>query len=269
MAPAARSFLDANHHIRPLLMNDLSAKSMRACTKVSRSAFMAGFAVLAAGGGLSGCADLRRATFLPPVNPESPVAAQVEVGARRSFQTPAFTNVPPEPKNIPSAPLVKTAVFTMVGCRVTFQTWKRQNPAMVSDTSGFAVVERAKVDSDPADVPTKAQDAASQTYAEQMKAYASPPAVLASGPAPSASELVPPPPKGAPAAPAIPQSARAKPAHAVKTAAAAKPAPGPAAPAAPAPLAPPPAVAPVVVQGLALAPPPPPPGADPLLQHCR
>jgi hypothetical protein len=273
MAPAARSFLDANHHIRPLLMNDLSAKSMRACTKVSRSAFMVGLAVLAAGVGLSGCADLRRASFLPPVNPESPVAAQVEVGARRNFQTPAFTNVPPAPKNVPSAPAVKSAVFTLVGCRVSFQTWKRQNPAMVSDTSGFAVVERARVDSNPADVPTKAQDAASQAYAEQMKAYASPPAVLASGPAPSASELVPPPPKGAAAPPAAAaSSAKAKPARPVKNATAAKPAPRPAAssaaPAASA-AAPSSAVAPMAVQQVALAPPPPPPGTDPLLQHCQ
>jgi hypothetical protein len=248
-------------------MNHLLAKTMRGPSIASGAPLAAVLALLVWGAvGLSGCADVRRATFLPPVNPESPVAAQVEVGSRRSFQTPAFTNVPPAPKNVPAAPVVKTAVFTMVGCRVAFQTWKRQHPAMVSDSLGFAAVERAKVDTNPADVPTKADDVASQAYAEQMKAYASPPAPLASGPAPSASELVAPPPKGAPVA-ATAATAAAKPARPLKAVAAAKPAPAPTAPAASV-ASEPPAVAPVVVQGLALAPPPPPAGADPLLQHC-
>jgi hypothetical protein len=263
-------------------MNDLSAKSMRGYTQTLAPALAAGLAMILAGGGLSGCADLRHASFLPPVNPESPVAAQVAVGARRNFVTPAFSNVPPAPKNVPTAPMVKTAVFTMVGCRRSFERWTRQNPAMVGDTAGFAALEQAKVDNNPADVPTKAQDEASQSLAEQMKAYAAPPAALPSGPPPSASELVAPPPKSATPAPAQPPPAAAaaskpaaakpKPARPVKTAAA-KPAPVASAPGASAPASAPPAaaVAPVTVQapGLAMAPPPPAASGDPLLQHCQ
>jgi len=262
----------------------LSAKSMRGDTRTLAPALAAGLTLLLAGAGLSGCADLRRATFLPPVNPESPVAAAVAVGARRNFMTPAFTNVPPAPKNMPTAPVVKTAVFTMVGCRRSFERWTRLNPAMVDDTAGFAALEQAKVDTNPADVPTKAQDEASQALAEQMKAYASPPAALPSGPAPSAAELVAPPPKaattGQPApaqakpgpAPATAPVAKSKPkpARAVKTATVAKPKPATAAaPTAATPA--PPTVAAVTVQapGLALAPPPIPAAGDPLLQHCQ
>jgi hypothetical protein len=218
--------------------------------------------VLTGSVGLSGCADLRRAVFLPPVNPESPVAAQVAVGTRRNFTTPAFSNVPPAPKNVPTAPMVKTAVFTMVGCRRSFERWDRQHPAMVSDTAGFAALEQAKVDTNPADVPTKAQDAESQAVADQMKIYASPPAALPSGPPPSASELVAPPPKAEGPAPAPTPVARARPARPAKATAAAKPAPASPEPAAPTT---------VVAQApsLALAPPPPAIGADPLLSHCQ
>jgi hypothetical protein len=296
MASAARSFLDGNHHIRPQVMNDLSAKSMRGSTWAPRPALAAGLAALAMGTSLSGCADVRRASFLPPVNPESPVAAQVAIGARRNFTTPAFTNVPPSPRNVPPAPAVKSAVFTMVGCRRSFERWTRQNPAMVSDTTGFATLEQAKVDTDPADVPTKAQDQASQTLADQMKAYASPPAALPSGPAPSASELVAPPPKAATPAPpaaASAPAATAKPAPKAKApstkanstkpastkTASAKSTPTKVEPAAASaasagsarPAAPVASVAAVTVQapGLALAPPPVAAATDPLLQHCQ
>lgn len=247
-------------------MNDLSAKSMlRLATGYCRPALILTFLVTT-GAGIAGCADFRRAVTLPPVNPESPVASAVIVGSRRNFPMPGFTNVPPSPRNVPPAPAVKTAVFAMVGCRRTFEAWERDHPAMVSDTAPFAAVERAKVDLNPADVPTATDDKASQAYAASLKAYASPPAALPSGPPPSASELVPPPPKDASSAPPAktasappPKPARARPARAVAAAA-----PQAVAPAST-------TVAPVDVRAptLALAPPPPPGLADPLLAHCQ
>jgi hypothetical protein len=169
-------------------------------------------------GQLVGCADIRRATYLPPVNPESPVAGAVAAASTQRFKPPTFASVPPKPINIPTPGAVKTAVIDMVRCRRAYEAWAAANPALVSGTGAFAGGLQAQLDNNPADRPTPAEAAAAEADAASLRAYAEPPPPMKSGPPPTPEEAAPP----TSAGPAHAQH-RAAP---VKTAAAA-PAPAP------------------------------------------
>jgi hypothetical protein len=176
-------------------------------------------ALLVLGSGqLAGCADLRHATYLPPVNPESPVAGVVAAAAMQTYRRPSLASVPPKPLNVPPPGAVKAAVIDMVRCRRAYEAWAAANPPLVSGSSGFAEGLQAQLDNDPADRPTPAQAAAAEAEAEQLRAYAAPPPPMHSGPPPTPEEAAPPT-AGAP-------SHTQRPATPVRTAAAA-PAPAP------------------------------------------
>ena len=206
---------------------------------------------------LAGCADLRRSVSLPPVNPESPVAAQVRAAAPLRYDTPRLGDVPPVPKNVPTAPALKASVVAMVRCRRGVAGFAPAHPALSSGPEQFAASARDVAQVNPADVPPADSATLSATEADQLRAYASPPAAIASGPPPT-------PDQGKPGGPG-PAAAPARPAaHPRRAAATPRPASAPpsAALAATAP-APPPSV-----QASDTTPPLPPPAPDPLLARC-
>lgn len=231
-------------------MNGLPWKSMRV------SPLLLG--VVAA---LGGCADIHRAISLPPVNPESPVAGVVQRATYARIPAPSFLDVPPAPRNVPTAVEVKASVVGMVHCRRALVAWAPAHPPMVSDLTAFASTERAQVDNNPSDVPTAADAAQMQAEEDKLRQYAAPPPEITSGPPPSASEAMPP--GSAAAAPpsATRRAARSPSRRPPRTTAGA----ARAAPATPEPL-PPADIEPGII---AIAPPLPAPLGDPLLNHCR
>jgi len=211
---------------------------------------------------LAGCADIHRASFLPPVNPESPVAGAVAAASMQNFKRPSFASVPPKPLNIPPAGMVKTAVIDMVRCRRAYETWAAAHPAQVSATSGFAESLRAELDNNPNDRPTPEQTAAIEAEAAKLRAYTNPPPPMHPGPPLSASQAAPPTPGSA----AVPPS---QPVTSAKAAAAPPPTPRAVAPRAPAPAATAPATIPTPQRIAAVQPKMTPVYSDPLLAHCQ
>jgi hypothetical protein len=215
-------------------------------------------------GQLAGCADIRRATYLPPVNPESPVAGEVAAAAKQNFRRPSFASVPPKPLNIPPADEVKTAVIDMVRCRRAYEVWAVAHPALVSGSGAFAEGLQAQLDNNPADRPTPAEEAASEAEAAKLRAYAEPPPPMHPGPPPTPEEAAPPtaakpataPHPTHPAAPV--KVAAAAPAPAPPTTVSAAPAPEPA-----------PAPAPAAQAVAIVQPSMTPLYDDPVLAHCQ
>jgi hypothetical protein len=228
--------------------------------------------VMVGSGQLGGCANIRRATYLPPVNPESPVAGVVAAASMQNFKRPTLASVPPKPLNIPPADAVKSAVIDMVRCRRAYQMWAAANPALVSGSVGFAEGLQAKLDNNPADRPTPAEEAAAEADAAKLRAYVEPPPPMHSGPPPTPEEAAPP--------AARPVASAANPQHpaalaktpvakktSAKTAAAAPPPAPPSAVAAPQAAQPAPAPAPEVVA--VVQPSMTPLYNDPVLAHCQ
>ena len=159
---------------------------------------------------VAGCADVRRALTPAPVNVESPVAAQVQSASTRSYTLPRLTDVPPTPKDVPAAPYVKNDVIAMVRCRRAVDSFPLAHPPLSGGAEQFATNERGLADINPADVPPSNQVQLSDTAAAELRAYAAPPAAIASGPPPTPAQAQPPPAGGgaAPVAPHAKTSAR-------------------------------------------------------------
>ncbi len=239
--------------------------------------FSAPFHRLSAAGGLtavaaltlamSGCADLHRATSFSPVNPESPVAAQVAGAARGNYPVPRLRDVPPVPKNVPTAASVKLGVVSMVRCRGGVDRYAITHPPLSGGAEQFASNQRDLAQVNAADVPPPESAALSEADAARLREFAAPPSAIASGPPPTPSQAKPPV-ASVPAARPAQRPAR----HA---AAARPPKPSPALVAPSPPPAPRPAVAAVsasapagAVTTPADAPPLPAPLPDPLLARC-
>lgn len=124
---------------------------------------------------LCGCADLERAVSLPPVNPESPVAAQAAAAAAGQYPTPNLHDVPPAPKDVPAPAAVKANVIALVRCRRGFERWTERHPPMASGSEAFAEAMREQAQVNPAVVPPAGQAAMSEAEAAALRAYAAPP----------------------------------------------------------------------------------------------
>jgi hypothetical protein len=249
-------------------MNALDQKSTgrRACLRPNLGlkrglTLAAAFATLC----ISACADIQRATSLPPVNPESPVAAQVAAAARKDYPRPSLQAVPPTPMNLPTAAILKGQVVDMVRCRRAFDQWAPSHPQLTHEPEAFATSLRRLVDQNPADIPTPQQAAMTQVEADKLRAYAEPPPPMHLGPPPNTSLAMPPAVATAQPAARLPASVVHKPQIARLPVAAASPAVASATPAPTAAVSASgrnPATASMVDSN------PPPAFVDPLLAHC-
>jgi hypothetical protein len=132
---------------------------------------------------LAGCADFGRvaALKLPPVNPESPVAAQVQAAADRDYPYPSFRDVPSKPKDLPTAGQVKSSVAGLVQNRIGQERWAAANPPMVSGGQAFAAEAQARVPVAVREVPPPDQAARSEAAAAQLRAAAAAPPPISAG----------------------------------------------------------------------------------------
>jgi hypothetical protein len=208
---------------------------------------------------LGGCADVRRAVSLPPIDAESPVAAQVQAAAPLTYVQPRLVDVPPVPKNVLPADRVKVGVLSMVRCRRSVASFAPNHPPLSAGAEQFAVNAREIAQVNPADIPPPDSAARSDAAAAEMRAYAAPPSALASGPPPTPAEAQP----ATPAAPAPARHAAAPHRSAVARAA---PSASPSLAGPPAPAAGAAAVPQVTTADT--APPAPPPRPDPYLERC-
>jgi hypothetical protein len=204
--------------------------------------------------GVGGCADVHRAVSLPPVNPESPVAARVTELEARTYPRPSLYDIPPTPKNVPSAPLVKLGVVDMVRCRRAMYDYAAAHPQMTQGAETFAEAQRQVAQPPTGEALPTGATVNSEDLAARLRAFASPPSPI--GAAQPAQPPAGQPPPGQP--PAVGQP----------PAAGLAAAPPPAA-AAPADVAASAQVDQTTGGEAGLQPPPlPPPGHDPLLARC-
>lgn len=183
------------------------------------AASLAGLVLLVStSAGVGGCADVHRAVSLPPVNPELPVAGKVEEIAKQTFPRPHLRDVPPLPKNVPPAQVIKTGVAKMVDCRTSILSYAPAHPPLSSGADVYAGELREIAQAGrPENAPPSDAAAKSEDLAGRLREFAAPPRPIASGPPPTPEQGKPPvegaPPPAAPsAAPA--QAAAAAPAGA-------------------------------------------------------
>lgn len=139
------------------------------------------------GPALAACADLAEVAKLAPkgVDPRSPIAAQASAAAARDYAYPRFSDVPGRPKDVRSADAWKAAVVSSIDQRRDLKGWTAANPAMTSDTEGFAVAGRAAI---PPDVLKPLDDTAAEptaAYVERLRKAGAAPPPLPKGPAPT------------------------------------------------------------------------------------
>jgi hypothetical protein len=158
--------------------------------KRNRRLFAAALLLTATSAG--GCADLRRATSLPPVNPESPVAGAVAEAAPKNYPRPRLQDVPPAPRNVDTAPMVKAEVLGIVRCRRAILSYGRTHPPLSRGAEDYADDQRLIAQAGHADAPPPNAAALSEDLAARLRAFAAPPAALGSGPPPTPDLAKPP-----------------------------------------------------------------------------
>lgn len=104
-------------------------------------------AIAAAALSMSACAALPGLPDMRtlPVDPASPVAADVERAERITGPVPSFASIPPKPTDMRPAAVYKAEVTDVVQDRRALSQWAAANPEMNTDTEGFAAAQRAKL----------------------------------------------------------------------------------------------------------------------------
>lgn len=114
----------------------------------------AGASLIAVAAILSGCAEIRSSAhdFIDatniaplPVDPSSPVAADVARAEQINGPIPSFASVPPKPTDIRPAAAYKSQVVGVVGDRRALSQWEAAHPPVNSDTDAFASAQQAKL----------------------------------------------------------------------------------------------------------------------------
>ncbi len=100
---------------------------------------------------LAGCAQIRTtsddiiaATHAQtlPIDPASPVAADVARAEKIEGPVPSFATVPPKPTDVRSADAYRSQVVDVVGDRRSLARWEAANPPGVNDTERYAEAQR-------------------------------------------------------------------------------------------------------------------------------
>jgi hypothetical protein len=139
--------------------------------------------------GLGGCADL--GLHPPPVNPESPVAAQAQAAVDQDYPYPRFRDIPAKPKDLPSAAELKGQVADLSQTGQGQARWVAANPPMSDNVEGWAAQATAQLPAFVHEQLPADQAQRSETYAAQLRAEAAAPPPIGDTPAPLAAPTVP------------------------------------------------------------------------------
>jgi len=147
--------------------------------------------------GLAGCAD---AVFNPPpVNPESPVAAQAQAAVDKDYPYPSFRDIPAKPKDLPAPAQIKSEAVGLVQTRRGQEGWVAANPPMTSGGEAWAAQAMTQIPASVREAPPPDQAARSEALAAQLRAEAAAPPPIGGNPGPI---VAPTPPAYLPAPPA-------------------------------------------------------------------
>ena len=109
------------------------------------------------------------------VDPNSPAAAAIQAQAARQSAFPTFEGIPQIPTDLRTDEGWRTTVGEVEGDRLALLNATAPSTWTLTDTAGFAARMRDLVDFDPGDVPPAGQAAATEAWAAQMRARATPP----------------------------------------------------------------------------------------------
>ena len=147
----------------------------------ARSVWM-GASLIAAAAILAGCAEIRssahdlvEATHIAPlpVDPSSPVAADVAKAEQIQGPIPSFASVPPKPTDIRPAAAYKSQVVGVVADRRQLAQWEAANPPLTENTDTFAQAQRNKL---AGEAPVAAdRQAESAAFAKKLREAAGTP----------------------------------------------------------------------------------------------
>ena len=139
------------------------------------------FAAALVAAGLSGCADLQRATaaYAPaPVNVESPVAAAVVAATTGPVPKMDFRDVPQKPETrVELSPFQwRRVVQNLARTGDDVNVWSAENPAMVPNTTeAFNQASLKALNYNPADLPPEDQALRTEAWAQSLRVKSAPP----------------------------------------------------------------------------------------------
>jgi hypothetical protein len=134
-----------------------------------------------AAAGLTGCADLGRATAAwgpASLNVESPAAPAVQAAQTQPMRFPSFRDVPPRValKDQRSGLEWSRDVQGLNRSGAALNAWAQENPSMAPTTAdSFNASALAALKYDPADVPPEDQAARTEAFANSVRDQATPP----------------------------------------------------------------------------------------------
>ena len=109
------------------------------------------------------------------VDPNSPAAAAIQAQADQRGAWPTFAGIPEIPTDLRTDEGWRTTVGEVEGDRLALLNATAPSTWTLTDTAGFAARMQDLIDFDPGDVPSAGQAAATEAWAAQMRARATPP----------------------------------------------------------------------------------------------
>lgn len=109
------------------------------------------------------------------VDPNSPAAAAIQAQAAERGAWPTFEGIPEVPTDLRGDEAWRMTVGEVEGDRLALLNATAPSTWSLTDTAGFAARMRDLIDFDPGDVPSAGQAAATEAWAAQMRARATPP----------------------------------------------------------------------------------------------
>lgn len=137
--------------------------------------FVIGLA-LACAGALSACSAVPPATHGIPVDPSSPVAADVGRAVRHPGPYPTFAGIPQIPTDVRPSSSWRAAIGGMQQRQATLDAQVKALPPVAPETTeSYAAAARARLGQPPGDVPPEDARARTEAEARALRERATPP----------------------------------------------------------------------------------------------
>lgn len=134
-------------------------------------------AALACACGLGACVDVGKYNYFAttPVDPTSPVAAQVRAALAAPGPYPKFSEIPPAPMDVRPVSAWRQAAEGVIDQRKTADAEAAAYPFSLRDSEAWAAEQRAKIPADEQTAPSADASKSSEAYAKKERARATPP----------------------------------------------------------------------------------------------